>query len=188
MVKKMILISLMVVICLSVGETKVVAGHTNHVVGADRGWDPATKLSGWSSGRTFRVGDKIWFAYSVVSESMVELGSKEEYELCDLSNPIRMYTDGLNSVSLEEEGARYFVSGKTESCKNGLKLHVVVEPEQSQKQEEGVEIATSESSAIMAAAAAADGPTPSASTHFRAAHTVVMVVVVSILLLVCSAF
>lgn len=36
-----------------------------------------------------------------------------------------MYTD---QVSLEKEGVRYFTSGNPESCKNGLKLSVPVEP------------------------------------------------------------
>lgn len=30
-----------------------------HVVGGDRGWDPSSDLSTWSSARTFRVGDEI---------------------------------------------------------------------------------------------------------------------------------
>ncbi|XP_047318212.1 uclacyanin 1-like [Impatiens glandulifera] len=120
--KKMVLFMIALVITISI----VRATAYDHVVGDDRGWDPATRLSGWSSGRTFKVGDKIWFAYSAALESIVEVGSREEYETCDVSNPIRMYTDGLNSVSLEEEGNRYFASGKEESCKNGLKLKVEV--------------------------------------------------------------
>ncbi|XWS19332.1 hypothetical protein CRYUN_Cryun31cG0006100 [Craigia yunnanensis] len=54
--------------------------------------------------------------------------SKDEYELCDVSNPVRMYTDGLDGIPLDGEGIRYFVSSRPESCKNGLKLHVDVMP------------------------------------------------------------
>ena len=39
-----------------------------------------------------------------------------------------MYTDGLDSLSLEAEGLRYFVSSNSEHCKHGLKLHVEVLP------------------------------------------------------------
>ncbi|KAK8675222.1 hypothetical protein V6N13_033292 [Hibiscus sabdariffa] len=100
----------------------------HHVVGDDHGWDPSSDIATWSSRRSFRVGDKIWFAYSAEQESIVELKSKDEYESCDVTNPIRMYTDGLDSIDLVEEGIRYFVSSKAESCKRGLKLHVEVMP------------------------------------------------------------
>lgn len=59
---------------------------------------------------------------------VAELKSKEEYEACDVSNPIKMYTEGLHTIPLESEGMRYFVSSEPENCKNGLKLHVEVLP------------------------------------------------------------
>ncbi|XVE51021.1 hypothetical protein DITRI_Ditri02bG0004700 [Diplodiscus trichospermus] len=117
----------LVVMAASLGG-KWAEAQVHHVVGGDRGWDPSSDVASWSAGRSFRVGDKIWFAYSAAQESIVELKSKGEYELCDVSNPIRMYTDGLDGVILDGEGIRYFVSSRTESCKNGLKLHVDVMP------------------------------------------------------------
>ena len=98
----------------------------------------------------------LWagFAYSAAHENVVELHNIEEYKSCDVKNPIRMYTDGLNKVSLKEEGIRYFTSGNPESCKNGLKLHVKVQPQEKN------ETQTPRSDSIMAA-----GPTPSASAH-----------------------
>ncbi|GMJ14551.1 hypothetical protein HRI_005124300 [Hibiscus trionum] len=107
----------------------------HHVVGDDRGWDPSSDISTWSSRRSFRVGDKIWFAYSAAQESIVELKSKDEYESCDVTSPIKMYTDGLDSIELVEEGIRYFVSSKPESCKKGLKLHVEVMPSDTEMSE-----------------------------------------------------
>ncbi|CAA7407909.1 unnamed protein product [Spirodela intermedia] len=100
-----------------------------HVVGGDRGWDVASDVAGWSTDKEFRVGESIWFSYSAGDESIVELGSKKEFDNCDLSNPIRLYTDGLNKVALEEEGPRFFTSGRPESCSGGLKLHVNVRPQ-----------------------------------------------------------
>jgi hypothetical protein len=66
------------------------------------------------------------FAYSAANEGIIELRSKEELQLCDLSNPIRMYTGGLDKVKLDAEGTRYFASSRLENCRNGLKLHVEV--------------------------------------------------------------
>ncbi|KAA8520175.1 hypothetical protein F0562_014431 [Nyssa sinensis] len=158
----------LVVISLAIGG-KWVGAQVHHVVGGDRGWDPSSDVGSWSSDRVFRVGDKIWFAYSVAQESIVELGSVEEYLSCDLSNPIRMYTEGLDKVALDGEGIRYFASGKPESCKNGLKLHVDVQPQPKKKEIQKVAVAA--------------GPTsPSASTHLTAAVSSYVVVFLALLL------
>ncbi|KAK2992237.1 hypothetical protein RJ640_005724 [Escallonia rubra] len=120
------------------------AAQVHHVVGGDGGWNPSSNLGSWSSGRTFRIGDKIWFTYAAAQEKIVEVKSMNEYLTCDVTNPIRMFTDGLDEVVLESEGARFFTSGDLDNCKNGLKLHVDVKPHES---------------------AMAAGPTPSAAVH-----------------------
>ncbi|XP_050231660.1 uclacyanin 1-like [Mercurialis annua] len=160
-VAKMTLV--MILVSVGIGGQRVVAEDEDykamhHVVGGDRGWDPSTDVGSWSAGTTFRVGDKIWFTYSRVHGKIAELKTKEEYESCDVSNPIRMYTDGLDSVSLEEEGIRYFASSNSKSCKSGLKLHVEIMPSDSPK------IITSEGSALALAA----GPISSGSTQLAA--------------------
>nr|GLL23940.1 uclacyanin 1-like isoform X1 [Ipomoea trifida] len=99
-----------------------------HVVGGDIGWETTNIIDDWSSGRVFRVGDTVCFAHSG-QDSIVELGSLEEYESCDLSNPIRMLTDGLDKISLDGEGIRYFASGNIDNCRKGLKLPVNVQPQ-----------------------------------------------------------
>ncbi|KAK6917816.1 Phytocyanin domain [Dillenia turbinata] len=115
----------------------------------------------------------VGFAYSAAQESIVEVGSREEYESCDTSNPIRMFIDGLDSVSLEKEGFRYFTSGKEESCKKGLKIPVEVQGEP--RIQMVTSVATSESAAL----ALAEGPT-SASSPFSVglnkSHIVAMLV------------
>ncbi|MQM18625.1 hypothetical protein Taro_051620 [Colocasia esculenta] len=127
-------------------------GH--HVVGGDRGWDVASNIAKWSHGEVFKVGDSIWFAYSAGDESIVELGSKAEFDSCDLSNPIRMFTDGLNEVPLEGEGPRYFASGRPESCRGGLKLHVAVQPQEEAAAQAPVASAVPGGEAVLGA----DGP------------------------------
>ncbi|KAM5588851.1 mavicyanin-like [Rosa sericea] len=102
------------------------------------------------------------FAYSAAHGFIAEVKSKEEFESCDVSNPIRMFTDGLDSTPMDKEGLRYFTSSNPESCKNGLKLHVQVVPHQDRSQTVMPIVATSEISAL----AAAEGPTtPSGSAH-----------------------
>lgn len=67
-------------------------------------------------------------SYTTAQGIIMELQSKEEYDSCDVTNPIKMYTEGVDSISLEREGIRYFVSSEPENCNKGLKLHVEVLP------------------------------------------------------------
>ena len=88
------------------------------------------------------------FAYPATEERILELQTSEEFFTCDLSNPIRMYTSGLDKIPLESEGVRFFTSGSSDSCKNGLKLPVKVHPQVKNE-------------------TLADGPTsPAAAPHF----------------------
>ncbi|XP_023001614.1 uclacyanin 1-like [Cucurbita maxima] len=149
--------------------TTVAGAQTHHIVGGDRGWDVDSNIDSWSAGRKFRVGDKIWFAYSMAQGKIVELQSKKEYEACDVSNFIRMYTDGIDIVPLNGEGIRYFASSKQESCKKGLKLHVQVEA-QAQNQDQTQQKAQMKTTGVETTNDVSDGdsaaapPTPSASS------------------------
>ncbi|CAN6683050.1 unnamed protein product [Malus baccata var. baccata] len=105
-------------------------------------------------------------AYSAAHGYIAEVTSKEEFESCDVTNPIRMFTDGLDSISMDNEGLRYFASSNVESCKKGLKLHVEVMPQSYQAPEtSNSHVAESKGSAVVAA----EGPkTPSGSAHLTA--------------------
>ncbi|XP_055827950.1 mavicyanin-like [Solanum dulcamara] len=147
---------LLVVVATVFTAATVAGAQVHHVVGEDRGWDPSTDVASWSSQRVFRVGDKLWFTYSTTHENLVELRNEKDFTSCDVSNPIKMYTDGLDTISLEGEGIRYFVSGNTESCKNGLKIPVKIQPKEKNMAQN------------VGSMAVADGPTlPSASTNLN---------------------
>ncbi|KAH9295438.1 hypothetical protein KI387_039026, partial [Taxus chinensis] len=105
-----------------------------HVVGDDRGWswdsssDPI-RFNLWAARKVFRVGDNLWFAYASASQNVVEVKSHDEWVSCNVSNPIRLYNAGVDSVPLVDVGTRYFASGKMEDClQNGMKLHINVLP------------------------------------------------------------
>lgn len=149
---------------------KPVGAQVRHVVGGDRGWDPSSDIASWSSGKTFRVGDEIWLTYSVAQGLVAELHSKEEYESCDLTKPIKMYTDGLHTIPLEKEGIRYFASTDAENCKNGLKLHVHVLPRT-------IENSSMATISTVPNKAVADGPSsPSGSAHYRTSSLLMLLV------------
>ncbi|GLJ15755.1 hypothetical protein SUGI_0259280 [Cryptomeria japonica] len=97
-----------------------------HVVGDDREWDLLSDFKGWASRKIFRVGDNLWFAYASSQQSVIELKGREEFENCDVSNPIKLFNGGLDAVPLIEMGDRYFTSGNAEACKRGMKVHINV--------------------------------------------------------------
>ncbi|KAM0910902.1 hypothetical protein ACQ4PT_013792 [Festuca glaucescens] len=98
----------------------------HHVVGGDPGWDVASDVLAWSADRRFAVGDSLWFAHEAVDGGVAEVGGEAEFAACAVGNTIRMYTDGLSRVGLDDEGARYFVSADPAKCRSGLKLRVDV--------------------------------------------------------------
>ncbi|XP_073010838.1 cucumber peeling cupredoxin-like [Typha latifolia] len=146
---------------ITCGATKGV----HHVVGGDPGWGAATNIASWSVDKVYKVGDSLWFTYSATGEYIAEVESREEFESCELHNPIRMYTEELNEVSLVDEGSRYFVSSKPELCEKGVKLHVEVLPEtQAYENEAVVEIERKEDDDIRALA---EGPKTSGANCNR---------------------
>lgn len=52
--------------------------------------------------------------------------SRGDYLSCDVSSPIAEHREEAVSVKLEQSGAYYFVSGKSEACEKGEKMAVVV--------------------------------------------------------------
>ncbi|KAG9445294.1 hypothetical protein H6P81_016634 [Aristolochia fimbriata] len=163
--------AVMVVLVISADQGRRCEAQVHHVVGGDRGWEPATDVGEWSAGRVFRVGDKIWFTFSGALDNVIELGSREELESCDLSNPIRLYSDGLLQLDLDREGVRYFTSGGPESCNKGLKLDVNVQPPE--------EIKERNNNIVPFAA----GPTPSTSVPpLKATHFIFLILLALALL------
>ncbi|RRT38456.1 hypothetical protein B296_00032110 [Ensete ventricosum] len=122
--------------------------RVDHVDGsAIRGWADVTTGS-----------PSVISGIKAAEESILELRSSDKLEACDLDDPIGMYTSGLDKVSLDGEGARYFASSTPENCKNGLKLRVHV-PQPANDEH-------TRFAALSAAAAA--GPVPAASAHLKA--------------------
>ncbi|XP_042519183.1 uclacyanin 1-like [Macadamia integrifolia] len=117
----LVLVLITVTVSLSVGGGGIgVAASTAevHVVGGNRGWDIVSDIAAWVC---IFIGSR---------ESIVEVGSREELEACDVTNPIHMYTDGLDSITLDGVGTRFFASSSSDSCRKGLKLNIDVLPSQ----------------------------------------------------------
>jgi Plastocyanin-like domain len=90
----------------------------------------------------------------------MELKTKGEFESCKTHNPIKMYTEGLNQVTLDSEGSRYFTSTNPENCKKGLKLHVKVLPVQQTEHVAG-------DASYIALEVLAEGPSTSHAKYYK---------------------
>ncbi|KAK7380844.1 hypothetical protein VNO78_33363 [Psophocarpus tetragonolobus] len=94
-----------------------------HVVGGSQGWDQSTNFKSWTSGQTFKVGDKLVFKYSPL-HSVVELGSESDYKNCDISTPLQSLSTGNDVVKLDKPGTRYFTCGTLGHCSQGMKVKI----------------------------------------------------------------
>ncbi|KAL9251763.1 Uclacyanin 1-like protein [Drosera capensis] len=132
-----------------------------------------------SLGSSTALLSKGGFAYSGALGNIVELATKQELDSCDLTNPIRMYTDGLDKLPLEKEGSRYFASGSHESCKKGLKLPIKVVPKWVMPETEINQLPTSEKASL----AATPTSPPSDSSKIRGPMTVLFGIMI-----LCNSF
>lgn len=66
----------------------------------------------------------VW-KYDPKEESVLQV-TKEGYDKCNTSSPIKEHKDGNTKVELEHSGPFYFISGSHGNCEKGEKLIVVV--------------------------------------------------------------
>ncbi|XP_057487739.1 early nodulin-like protein 14 [Actinidia eriantha] len=79
----------------------------------------------WSGKMRFLIGDFLVLNYDPKLDSVLQV-TVEDYKVCNRSNPIKSYTDGNTTISLDRSGAFYFISGAEGHCEEGQKLEVRV--------------------------------------------------------------
>ncbi|KAL8118666.1 early nodulin-like protein 7 [Apium graveolens] len=79
----------------------------------------------WAATKRFHVGDLLRFEYRNDSVLVVD---KWAYYHCNVTSPSSVFTDGNTTISLDNVGPLYFISGDTEHCQNGQRLAVQVMP------------------------------------------------------------
>lgn len=52
--------------------------------------------------------------------------TKEDYDSCKTSNPLKQYNDGNTKVELDKSGPYFFISGAPGNCAKGEKITLVV--------------------------------------------------------------
>ncbi|MQL89263.1 hypothetical protein Taro_021836 [Colocasia esculenta] len=81
-------------------------------------------LSRWAEANRFQVGDSLVWKYDGKEDSVLQV-TREDYLLCNTTNPLAEHRDGSTSVTLSKSGPYYFISGAEGACQKGEKLIVV---------------------------------------------------------------
>ncbi|KAG9145863.1 hypothetical protein Leryth_020201 [Lithospermum erythrorhizon] len=110
------------------GFTLTCRASTLYNVGDSSGWDISTDLDSWQQGKTFVVGDLLWFQYS--SNHNVSEVTRENYQRCNTTNVLQSYTGGNTTLTMSSPGDKYFICSTRLHCLGGMKLHVHVEEDQ----------------------------------------------------------
>lgn len=63
------------------------------------------------------------FEYNSLFHSVLEV-SREDYESCNTQSPMKSYTTGKDSITLESSDPRYFICGAPGHCQMGMKLEI----------------------------------------------------------------
>ncbi|KAH9624945.1 hypothetical protein KSS87_008803 [Heliosperma pusillum] len=102
------------------------ASATDHIVGANKGWNPGINYTSWAHNQTFFVGDYISFRYKRYEYNVFEV-NKTGYDNCTTEGAIGNWTYGKDFIQFKKPGRYYFICG-TGGCSSGMKVSVVVHP------------------------------------------------------------
>ncbi|CAM0951782.1 unnamed protein product [Alopecurus aequalis] len=113
------LVALLVVGCAAT------AAATSYTVGDGKGWVIGVDYSGWTSGKSFVVGDKLVFTYASKAHTVTEV-TQSGYSSCSGSNALGNDDSGSTTVALNTPGTHYYICNIPGHCAGGMKLAVTV--------------------------------------------------------------
>ncbi|XVE91206.1 hypothetical protein DITRI_Ditri20bG0135700 [Diplodiscus trichospermus] len=99
---------------------------TDHIVGANKGWNPGINYTLWANNHTFYVGDLISFRYQKTQYNVFEV-NQTGYDNCTTEGALGNWSSGKDFVPLNESKRYYFICGNGQ-CFNGMKVSVLVHP------------------------------------------------------------
>ncbi|XP_073010777.1 mavicyanin [Typha latifolia] len=98
---------------------------TVHTVGDSSGWTTGFDYSSWAAGKTFVVGDSLFFNYASGAHTVNQVSSGD-YTSCSTANSINSDSSGETTLPLSTAGTHYFICGVPGHCSGGMKLAVTV--------------------------------------------------------------
>ncbi|KAH7547518.1 early nodulin-like protein 19 [Ziziphus jujuba] len=99
---------------------------TDHIVGANKGWNPGINYTLWANNQTFYVGDLISFRYQKNQYNVFEV-NQTGYDNCTTEGALGNWSNGKDFVPLNKAKRYYFICGNGQ-CFNGMKVSVLVHP------------------------------------------------------------
>ncbi|GMY33963.1 lamin-like protein [Fagus crenata] len=97
---------------------------TDHIVGANRGWNPGMNYTLWANNHTFYVGDLISFRYQKNQYNVFEV-NQSGYDNCTTEGAVGNWSSGKDFIPLNEAKRYYFICGNGQ-CYSGMKVSVIV--------------------------------------------------------------
>ncbi|WCJ26610.1 early nodulin-like protein 8 [Euphorbia peplus] len=79
----------------------------------------------WSKSHSLTIGDSLLFLYPPSEDSVIQV-TKENYNSCNLKNPILYMNNGNSVFNITSHGDFYFTSGNQGHCLKKQKLHISV--------------------------------------------------------------
>ncbi|XP_076904810.1 early nodulin-like protein 17 [Bidens hawaiensis] len=117
---------LIIITCVFLLLISSIVSGTDHIVGANRGWNPGINYTLWANNHTFYVGDFISFRYQKTQYNAFEV-NKTGYDNCTLDSAIGNWSSGKDFILLNKSQRYYFICG-TGGCFNGMKVTIRVHP------------------------------------------------------------
>ncbi|XP_031256771.1 mavicyanin-like [Pistacia vera] len=98
-------------------------------VGDSAGWSTMGNVdyNKWASSKNFHVGDKIVFNYNNQFHNVKQV-SHQDFQSCNATSSIAVYTSGSDSITLKSLGHYYFLCGVPGHCEAGQKVDIMVTP------------------------------------------------------------
>ncbi|KAI4984497.1 basic blue protein-like [Hordeum vulgare subsp. vulgare] len=100
------------------------SGATDHIVGANRGWNPNINYSSWSANQTFFAGDLISFRYQKGTHNVFAV-NETGYDNCTMAGVTGNWTSGKDFIPLPGPGRYFFICGNG-FCQAGMKVAITV--------------------------------------------------------------
>lgn len=94
-------------------------------VGDSHGWNLAVNYSQWLQGKTFKLGDVLFFSYNQSKHSVLEV-SEADQATCTTADPIASYTSGNTSITLGNASTHYYICGIPGHCLDGMTLVIKI--------------------------------------------------------------
>ncbi|XP_038692740.1 lamin-like protein [Tripterygium wilfordii] len=118
----------LICICLLISALAAISPTTatDHIVGANKGWNPGINYTLWANNHTFYVGDLISFRYPKTQYNVFEV-NQTGYDNCTTEGAVGNWSSGKDFIPLNKAERYFFICGNGQ-CFNGMKVSVLVHP------------------------------------------------------------